>query len=426
MLHSLSITNFLSFREKQTISFEAANAIKDYEDFHIVSLPDGTRLRKLGIVYGANASGKSNLIEAFSFLRDFWFRIPKSKSEITGIIPFLLDNNSNSHPSDFEIIFYAAMQKYKYTLSINSTEVISERLDYYPGTQPALIFNRTLGDGVSKIKYGSLIKISSAAKDKLELNCLQNMSFIAAYNTVNIDIPEIFNAIVWMENGLLHPVHPSTNLKVYVENMLLKEPDCKSNIVKFLQEADFNINDIMSSEVVETVSDDFVTSLKEQGISQSIIDQVVKDKTIKLPRTDIMHNVKVDDEYKVITLSLEMQSEGTKRMLGLSGAIFKALKNEALLCIDELEAKLHPSMIVYVIENFLRSSNEAQLLLTTHYDNLFDEDDLLRKDNFWFTEKQEDASTALYSLTEFKDLSRISSLQKAYRFGRFGAVPEID
>jgi len=83
-------------------------------------------------------------------------------------------------------------------------------------------------------------------------------------------------------------------------------------------------------------------------------------------------------------------------------------------------------LIEYVIEQFLRKSEQSQLLVATHYDNLFDEDDLLRKDNFWFTEKGEDGSTKLYPLSSFNGLNRISSLQKAYKFGKFGAVPNID
>ncbi len=94
--------------------------------------------------------------------------------------------------------------------------------------------------------------------------------------------------------------------------------------------------------------------------------------------------------------------------------------------IDEIESKLHPRLVEYILEKFLKESESAQLLISTHYDNLFDEEDLLRKDCFWFTEKGEDGATKLYPLSGFKGLGRISSLQKAYKFGKFGAVPNID
>ncbi len=145
-----------------------------------------------------------------------------------------------------------------------------------------------------------------------------------------------------------------------------------------------------------------------------------------MTRTEFGHLVKNNKIEEVFPLPIELQSDGTKRVFGLFGAIFKAIEQKAFLSIDEIESKLHPRLIEYVIEQFLRKSKQSQLLVATHYDNLFDEDDLLRKDNFWFTEKGEEGSTKLYSLISFKGLKRISSLQKAYKFGKFGAVPNID
>lgn len=101
-------------------------------------------------------------------------------------------------------------------------------------------------------------------------------------------------------------------------------------------------------------------------------------------------------------------------------------KENPFLAIDEIESKLHPSLIEFFIRTFLSFNNKSQLLLTTHYDNLLDNEEILRKDTFWFTEKDKDGSTDLYRLTQFNDLKRISSLQKAYRFGNFGALPEIE
>jgi AAA15 family ATPase/GTPase len=95
------------------------------------------------------------------------------------------------------------------------------------------------------------------------------------------------------------------------------------------------------------------------------------------------------------------------------------------LAIDEVEASLHPRLVEFTIEDFLHHKSQSQLLLTTHYNGLLAEDDLLRKDSIWFTNKKENGATELYSLVEFKGLSRISSLQKAYKYGKFGAIPNI-
>ena len=119
------------------------------------------------------------------------------------------------------------------------------------------------------------------------------------------------------------------------------------------------------------------------------------------------------------------ESQGTIRTMGLAGCIQETVSSNAFLAVDEIESSLHPKLIEYIIERFLKESKYAQLLLTTHYDGLLAEEDLLRKDNVWFTEKGSDGSTVLYPLTDFKGLNRISSLQKAYKFGKFGAIPNI-
>ena len=101
------------------------------------------------------------------------------------------------------------------------------------------------------------------------------------------------------------------------------------------------------------------------------------------------------------------------------------LRQNAFLATDEVDNSLHPKLIEYIIERFLKESQQAQLLLTTHYDGLLGEEDLLRKDTIWFTEKGPEGVSELYPLTDFKGLNRISSLQKAYKFGKFGAVPNL-
>ena len=175
MIHSFIIKNFLSFKEEVTFSFEATND-KKLEDYHIVEVSPGVKLLKIGIVNGANASGKSNLLEAFEFLNQFWFNTTENKMEATGVIPFLLDIESPNNPTYFKLNFYINERKYSYYLKLNKAAVISEKLDYYPGVQPANIFSRTIEGNVSKIEFGNKIKISQTAIDNIELACLSNIS----------------------------------------------------------------------------------------------------------------------------------------------------------------------------------------------------------------------------------------------------------
>jgi len=425
MIHSLSIKNFLSFKDEVKISFEATRDTH-LEDAHIVTIADGVRLNKLGIVYGYNASGKSNLLQAFHFLRDFWFTTVDDKDENIDVIPFMLDDNSRNNPSEFTLYFYHESIKYSYHLSLKGNTVLHEKLDFYPGVQPAKIFERTFKDGISVINFGNKIKVSSIAKEEINLKCLKNISVLAAYNQVNVSIDELNSASLWMKERVMQSIEPSTYLKDYTASLVNDNTEAKKYVLDYLQRADFNIVDIESKEFDRDIPDELISMAKASGMPKKELERLEKEKTIKMLDTNFHHSVIINNKEEKRPLDIDWQSDGTKRIFGLSGAIFRTLQQDAFLTIDEIESKLHPRLIEYVIEQFLRKSKQSQLLVATHYDNLIDEDDLLRKDNFWFTEKGEDGGTKLYPLSNFKGLGRISSLQKAYKYGKFGAVPNID
>jgi len=426
MIHSLSIQNFLSFEEEMVYSFEASKD-KKQEAHQIVEVADGVRLLKIGVVYGANASGKSNLLNAFEFLKDFWFDVMNSKEEETSVIPFLLNDQTANEASKFKLIFYVDSTKFVYQLSITTNNILNESLLFYPGTQPAVIFERSLSNNISKITFGPKIKISQVAKDEIVIKCLPNMSFFAAYNGVNIEIEELELATKWMKAQFLNSIETKMSLVSYSENMVSKSKSTKDKILEFLQKADFNISAINTEVIKEDISDEFIEQVKILNIPNSELERLQKERSINTYKTSFEHKIVNEDEsvsYK--ELPLRLQSEGTKRVFGLSGGILKAIEQNAFLAIDEIESKLHPRLIEFVLEKFLRESIQAQLLVTTHYDGLLEEDDLLRKDSIWFTEKKEDASTNLYSLADFKAVNRITSLQKAYKYGKFGAIPNIE
>lgn len=426
MILDLKIKNFLSFKKEVVLSFEATKD-KRLEDYQVVEVAKGVRLLKLAIVYGANASGKSNLLEAFEFLRDFWLRVPDSKEDETGVVPFLLDPVNASKPSEFMLTFYIGKMKFSYSLKISDEFVLSERLDFYPSVQPANIFDRKLVNNVSEIVFGPKIKVSQIAKDEIAIKCLPNMSVFAAYQQVNTKIVELESASNWMTNQFMPSIETGTPLIRYSEGLVAENKEAKEKILSFLKKADFNISDINSEIIDEEITDEFLGKIKELQIPKNELEKLQKERSIRTIKTTFEHEVVNEDQStSKRTLPINMQSDGTRRVFGLSGAIVTTLKQNAFLVIDEIESKLHPRLIEYVIEQFLRESDKAQLLLSTHYDGLLEEDDLLRKDNIWFTEKKEDASTALYSLADFKAVNRITSIQKAYKYGKFGAIPNIE
>ena len=402
MIAEIKFKNMFSFRDETVLSFEADKS-KDLESYHVVELAPDVKLLKLAVIYGANASGKSNIIKVCDFIRSFITCTPLNKAELIKIVPFLLNRTSKEQASEFSVSFYAMNGdkaiRYVYSVLLETTHIVRETLIYYLSQQPATVFERSMENNVSSIKFGQKVKISTAAKDEITLKCLPNMSVFAAYMQVNTNIAEMETALQYLTKQMMPAIVPTSSLSRYAEEAIKKET-AKEYILRYLQEADFNISNISS---------------KEQETKKGVVNYTMY-------QHKVSSGLGGNDYYEFPEL---YESDGTIRTFGLASQIQNSIGSNAFLAVDEIESSLHPKLIEYMIERFLKESKQAQLLLTTHYDGLLGEEDLLRKDNIWFAEKNTDGASVLYPLTDFKGLNRISSLQKAYKFGKFGAVPNL-
>ena len=402
MIAEIKFKNMFSFRDETVLSFEADKS-KDLESYHVVELAPDVKLLKLAVIYGANASGKSNIIKVCDFIRSFITCTPLNKAELIKIVPFLLNRTSKEQASEFSVSFYAMNGdkaiRYVYSVLLETTHIVRETLIYYLSQQPATVFERSMENNVSSIKFGQKVKISTAAKEEITLKCLPNMSVFAAYMQVNTNIAEMETALQYLTKQMMPAIVPTSSLSRYAEEAIKKET-AKEYILRYLQEADFNISNISS---------------KEQETKKGVVNYTMY-------QHKVSSGLGGNDYYEFPEL---YESDGTIRTFGLASQIQNSIGSNAFLAVDEIESSLHPKLIEYMIERFLKESKLAQLLLTTHYDGLLGEEDLLRKDNIWFAEKNTDGASVLYPLTDFKGLNRISSLQKAYKFGKFGAVPNL-
>ena len=420
MIQELKVKNFLSFKDEVRFSFEASND-KFAEDSQVVKINENTRLLRFAIVYGYNASGKSNLLKAFEFLSDFWFAKRDDIDENTGNIPFKLDQVTPNEHTSFELVFYVDDTKYNYQLELDRNIVYYEKLSYYKTIQPLILFERTLENNQSVISFKN-VKVSSAVKDAILVKCLNNMSFFAARNQVNTSIPLIDNVKDWMKKNVMHSITPSTDLTNYAQNKTFENNLLVNYILKFLHEADFNITDIK-------------TKIEEEPIPEEVMDMLVRvknipehikiEKTMKHTRTDFEHTVENERGIETYQLSTdnEEESRGTIRTFGLETALYNAMQRNAFLAIDEIETSLHSDLLEKILFEYLKTNSRSQILVTTHNDGLLDlVDDLIRKDSVWFTEKQKSGVTDLYKLTDFRGVNRLSSIREAYRNKRFGAT----
>ena len=428
MIQELKFKNFKSFKDEVTLSFEATKDTT-FEDYHVVEVAPGVRLLRFAMIYGANASGKSNLLDAFDFLQDFFFSKADDVSDPTGAIPFKLDASTPNEPSEFSLKFYVGATKYWYELKVTSHQVLSEKLYYYESTQPKKLFDRKYENGQSVIAYNpSTVKISAAAKEEISLKCLPNMSFFAAKSQVNLALDKIDAALDWLRKNLMPMISPTSGMFDYASKRMYNNDELKSYLLDFLHQADFNITDVKSDKVSEKLPQQFVNLiLSDDRTPDDVKEQIRSEQSITRIQTMFEHTVHNERGAETYLMTTESQSAGTKRTFGIEAAVYEAMKSESFLFIDEIEASLHPELVEFILQKFLSKKNRSQMLVTTHYDMLLNTvgDNLIRKDSVWFTEKKENGSTDLYSLVEYKGLNRISSFQKAYRNGVFGALPNI-
>jgi len=427
MIQEFRVSNFLSFKEEAVLNFEATKD-EALEKELVVEVAPGVRLLRLAVVYGANASGKSNLLAAIDFLQNFWFQKRSDIDESTEAVPFLFDEDTPQEASKFELKFYVNGVRYWYSLELDKHQVYSEKLYYYKSTQPTMLFTRLLENGQSVIKINTLaVKTIAGAVDEISLKCLRNMSFFAARQKVNCSLPLIDEARNWMKSGMLPVIEPETRMFEYAGSQMLKDNALKDFILKFVNKAGSNITGVKMQEEKYPIPGFMRDAIiGAQELSKEVKDKLLEDDFVNKLNSSFEHTVKNQRGVERYYLSNDYQSDGTRRLFGIEAAIYELLNNGSFLTVDEIESSLHPDLLELILEEFLEKTGHSQLLFTTHYDPLLDAiDELLRKDSVWFTDKGEDGGTKLYSLTEFKRLNKIASFQRSYRRGLFKAVPNI-
>ena len=428
MIQEIKIKNFLSFKEEVTFSFVATND-KFAEESQVVTINENTRLLRFAIIYGYNASGKSNLLGVLSFLSYFCSAKHVDMDSGTGVIPFKFDRVSTDEPSSFELVFFVNDIKYWYQLELDQHQVYLEKLSYYKTTQPIMLFERTLKNGQSDIQFNPKAeKISLAAKEMISVNCLKNTSFFVARNQVNVSLPIIDVAKEWMRTQLMPIISPTMGLTSYAQKLASENQELVNYILEFLHTADFNITDIASNVINKQLTDEIVEFLTKDNddTDEATIremERIKKERTIKQIQTTFEHTVENNNGMEIYQMDTKYESTGTIRTFGIEAAVYEALKRDAVLPIDELETSLHPMLLEKILFEYLKAHSRSQLIVTTHNDGLLDlVDDLIRKDSVWFTEKKKSGVTELYKLTDFRGVNRLSSIREAYRNKRFGAT----
>lgn len=396
MLVNFTFKNFRSFKNEMTLSMEAAS-IQELSDAVVKSC--GEALLPVAVMYGANSSGKSNVLKALKAMRDVLLNSvklnPKEKLEAD---PFSLDLTSTTEPTSFEIQFTLNDSKYRYGFDYTATAIIAEWLyEKRHGEREFELFLRS-GDEfkISKTRFAEgLGKQESTPGNRLFVSLVAQLN-----GKVSQSILDWFSNIEYM-SGMDGKGYAGRTLR-----KLFYHEEGNDEIMNFLFQTHLGFNDIQ----VNMNSDD---------------DNSVDSKTI--------HSI-YDNEGNIIGQKEfptdKMESEGTKKMIEIAAPIVDAIRLGQILIVDELDAKLHPFLTRKIIGMFMdKTLNKkgAQLIFATHDTNLLNIQ-FLRRDQIWFTEKDKSESTDLYSLVEFRDVSgnkvrNDRNIEKDYIDGRYGAIP---
>lgn len=397
MIQEISIKNFLSYKDKMTFSF-LADPSKFREETQVVEVAKGVRLLRFAALYGANAAGKSNFLRAVFFITKFLFRVPNSRNEKTGLIPFLLDDNTPNENSEFEIVFYVNGEKYHYYLVVNTEQVIAEKLTI--GKSDKNVFTRRSDGDESTITFN--VRLKQVEKETIRINCLKNMSIFAAYSRVNISISE-FQTVLDYFNNFMPNLTEKKDVYGYAAHFLAlsKNVAYKEKMLEDFKDSSSDFENIV----------DYKFTIKETSDNEQ----------------EITHNFKIKlKNGKVYELPGDLISNGTRNYMGLNVILRQLLEKQSFITADEIENSIHPDLLEKIVYDFLTAKdNHSQMILATHYSGLM-ETVMIRPDSIHFVEKKDDGSSELYALTDFKDLNTLnSSIYKAYRDGRFGAVAKI-
>ena len=417
MIRDFWVKNYLSIRDKQELSFVAKGPSSEL----VTEVADGVFLYKLGILYGSNASGKSNMLIAMNEV----FRLlvlPKSDATvgIGGYIPFVL---TQDEPTEMHVSFYADGIRYDYDVKFNGKHILSEVLYYYPNKSKSLFYERSfVGENVqADIKFGASLKLQVKTQESIRENTLNNHSVLSVCRKAALkeDIAPFNTLHAWIMDNY-HEIDGDGD-KGIVE--ILK--GAYSNLKKrkfyntMLQKADLNILEYRPIVEDRIVPNDFRERIKKENIPEEMKDVLLNQTSDSI--TFLNHSDKGNFD-----IPLKWQSKGTQKYIRILDALYDLITSPHVYYLDELGEDLHNDLLYYYLNVFIFNSDKSQLIITSQETTLLSQD-LINENRgvVWFVEKNKETASSEYARGDSFGLHKNLSLYNSYRIGRLGAKPEL-
>jgi uncharacterized protein len=439
MIVSLSISNFRSFFTEETLSLTASNKLSGSHEDHVTPIPNSDQnVLKIGVIYGANGAGKSNIFKALGYIKSIALG---RRERGTARAPFRLGGDIED-PSTFDLQFIARQNLYRFGFKVDDARITEEWLAEVVDGREKILYERvTAQDGQVTVDAPGLKGISEKLTALITVGGPPQQSFLA---TVHLTLnrsdcgSHLGSVLSWFNDGLqlIGPDVPFGRLGQY----LADNPGCRDFAGSFLKSVSTGVDhlqvsktEITEDELRSLLPDDFVSRIRknlgDDSEGRSLI-RLSDGTELVIERGSENHVYRIavraahqNEKGAVVPFELNDESDGTRRLLNLMPALHRLHTDATVFFIDEIDRSLHPNLVWEFVRFFLKSNNEshAQVILTTHESSLLDLE-LLRRDEIWFAEKDQASATRLYALTDFqvrKDLE----IRKHYLSGRFGAVP---
>jgi len=417
MIRDFWVKNYLSIRDKQELSFVTKGPYSEL----VTEVVDGVFLYKLGILYGSNASGKSNMLIAMNEV----FRLlvmPKSDATqgINGCIPFIL---TKDEPTEMHVSFYADGTRYDYDVKFNGKHILSEALYYYPNKSKSLFYERSfVGENVqADIKFGASLKLQVKTQESIRENTLNNHSVLSVCRKAALkeDIAPFNTLHAWIMSNY-HDVDGNVE-KGLVE--ILKDAYSNPKKRKFyntmLQKADLNILEYRPVVEDRIVPNDFRERIQKENIPEEMKDVLLK------PTTDSITFLNHSDNGD-FDIPFRWQSKGTQKYIRILDALYDLLTSPHVYYLDDLGEDLHNDLLYYYLNVFIFNSDKSQLVITSQETTLLSQDMINENRGVvWFVEKNKETASSEYARGDSFGLHKNLSLYNSYRIGRLGAIPEL-
>ncbi len=408
MLIQFSLENFFSYKGRHTLSMEA-NSDKTHLETNAVRQKRNAQLHllKSAVIYGPNASGKSNLLSALRFMKIF---VINSAKDVEGDLhnefkPFLLDKACIEQASELEIIFEKDSVHYRYGFALLRGRVVREWLFSTLKSHESKWYTRSFDPDTDQDNYYWNPDFRGEKKT-YETTTRPNSLLLS--NAIQLNNKPLEPVYKWFVDAL-HIVDFARGLMDdYSVDCLEKD---RLRIINFLNAADLSISEIQVNEK-EITSNNLYDGLPEK-IKKGLLGEKIK-------KVDLVHGVGETSFH----IPLEDDSHGTKRLFSLAGPILDVFDNNLVLIVDELNSSLHPMILRFLVNMFHQENTGAQLIFTTHDPTILDQD-VFRRDQVWFVERDDELASELFPLTDFHPRNT-EAIGKGYLNGRYGALPFVD